>query len=464
MKKTLQAVLCCLVALLFAASLPGTVRAQASEDQPIIEGDPFDPSSLPGPAGTQGPAPEPALTFWCSGFPLEQGWAVRVTREWNATHPERQVRLQALPPDRLAEDVFREAIKNGTTPDLTNHLFPVNAHEFAAKGALLALDGEAELMRHLAARSGPDADRPFRYVDGRLYQFPWKNNPILFQYNVEMFRRYGIRPPRTYPEFLEAGRQLAAASPKEKIWLWSPSPSAKFWERYYDFFPLFLAASGGQGLLTTDGKANFDNEAGVAVMSFLTELYRQGAVPRQALFDDGPQQIKGFVAEKLAMIPTGPWNIEEVRDAGGERVTFDFVQMPVPDGFPAGKPVYTYGNFRNFGVFKSCRNPALAAEFIRFATSRAQDLAFLETANQLPYRVGLTEDADFVRVLQQGPASLAKFALQSPWVRPVDNVPYLNDVLQILTDELLETALKGSKQPRQAIRDAATRVNALQAR
>lgn len=449
-----------LIAVLLAW-LPASVGAAAApEEQPIIESDPFDPSTLPGPSSSPTPGEvAPALTFWCSAFPLEQGWAVRVTHEWNALHPDRPVRLQALPPDRLAEDVFREAIKNGTTPDVTNHLFPVNAHEFASQGALLPLDADAALMQHLAARSGAGADGPFRSPDGHLYQLPWKNNPILFQYNLELFRRSGVQAPRTYTEFLDAGRQLAGGS--EKTWLWSPSPTAKFWERYYDFFPLFLAASGGQGLLTADGRANFDNEAGLAVMQFLSDLYREGAVPRTPQYDDAPQQIQGFLKDQLAMIMTGPWNIEEIRDAGGEKVTFDFVGMPVPDGYPADKPVFTYGNFRNWGIFKSCRNPALASEFMRFATSRENDLEFLRTANQLPYRQGLTEDPEFVVALQRGPATLSKFALQSPWVRPVDNVPYLNDVLGILSEELVASAVEGRKTPRQALSDAAARTNRL---
>ena len=446
--------------LLAGLLLPGPVRAQDSSTEPLIEAEPLDPTAPVESTGEPEGVP-PALTFWCPPFPLEQGWAVQVVGQWNALHPDRPVRLQALPAGRLAEDVFREAIANGTTPDVTNHLFPVNAHEFAALGALLPLDGQPGLMKHLAERSGPSAEQLFRSADGHLYQFPWKNNPVLFQYNLELFRRYGVRLPRTYSEFLEAGRVLARAGAGRKVWAWAPSPTGKGWERYYDFFPLFLAASGGQRLLTPDGRANFDNEAGVAVMTFLAELYRQGAAPRQDLFADDASQIKAFVDGELATILVGPWNIEYVQDAGGDSASFDFFGLPVPDAFPADQPVFTYGNFRNFGIFKSCRNPALACEFIEFATSRQGDLAYLEATSQLPFRKGLTEEADFVKALQRKPASLSKFALQSPWVRSVDNVPDLNEVLRILSEEMVESAVKGRKEPRQAVHDAARRVDAL---
>ncbi len=449
-----------LVALLLSVWPCGPALAQPSVEQPLIEADPLNPADFPESAGGDQPAHRPALTFWCSSSPTEQGWAVRVTGEWNGLHPDRTIQLQAMPSGQLAEEVLQKAIDQGTTPDLTNHLFPINAHQFAEQGALLPLDGNTRLMQHLAGRSGEGAGRLFRSADGHLYQFPWKNNPILLQYNAQLFRRQGIRLPRTCSEFLEAGRVLGGAGSERKIWLWAPSPTGAFWERYYDFFPLFLAASGGQSLLTPQGRANFDNPAGLAVMTFLADLYRQGAAPRENLYPDEASAVRAFVEGDLAMIMTGPWNIEAVRDAGGEAVVFDFLGLPVPDGTPPGDPVFTYGNFRNFGVFKSCRNPDLAAEFIEFATNREHDLALLEAALQLPFRTNLAAQPDFVSALQRAPGPLAKFALQSPWVRSVDNVPDLNEVLRILSEEVVLCAVQGRKEPRQALRDAARRVDA----
>ncbi len=449
-----------LIACLAWALGPGPVQAQAPGDQPLIEADPLDPADFPGSPGDRQPSPRPALTFWCSSFPPEQGWAVQVTRDWNALHPERPVQLQAMPSGRLAEEVLQEALQRGTAPDLTNHLFPVDAHRFAEQGFLLPLEANARLMQHLVRRSGASAGQPFRSKDGKLYQFPWKNNPILLQYNVQLLRRHGIRVPRTYSEFLQAGRILVGADPAHRTWLWAPSPTTAYWERYYDFLPLYLAASGGQSLLTPQGKAAFDNPAGLAVMTFLSELYRRGAAPRENLYPDAESATRAFVRGELAMIMTGPWNIEEVRDAGGESVVFNFTGLPVPDGTAPGDPLFTYGNFRNFGIFRACRNPELAAEFIEFATSRENDLALLEAAGQLPFRQGLTTEPDFVAALQRAPGPLAGFALQSPWVRPVDNVSDLSEVLSILSQELVLCAVQGTKEPARALQDAARRVDA----
>jgi len=460
------------IACLVWALGPGAVRAQpqpqpqpptqtqTSADQPLIEADPLDPADFP--AATEGsrPAARPALTFWCSSFPPEQGWAVSVTREWNALHPERPVQLQAMPTGQLAEEVLREALERGTAPDLTNHLFPVDAHRFAEQGVLLPLEGHSRLMEHLGRRSGAAAGQLFLSKDGHLYQFPWKNNPVLLQYNVQLLRQRGIRLPRTFSEFLQAGRLLAGTEGQQRIWLWAPSPTPAYWERYYDFLPLFLAASGGQSLLTPQGRAAFDNDAGRKVMAFLADLYRQGAAPGENLYPDAESSTRGFVKGELAMRMTGPWSIEEVRDAGGESVVFDFTGLPVPDGTASASPVYTYGNFRNFGVFRNCRNPDLACEFIEFATSRQNDLALLQDAGQLPFRQGLTCEPDFVAVLHRTPGPLVKFALQSPWVRPLENAPDLHEVLGILSEELMLCTVQGRKDPARALQDAARRVDA----
>ncbi len=432
----------------------------AEEPQPLIEEEDWtnvrpavDPS-LNGHA--------PALTWWCGPYAEEVGWAVQVANRWNQLHPDQPVELRSLPPHRLAEDVFREAIAAGHTPDLTNFLFPTNAHEFAARGALLSLDSMPGMMDYLARRCGQGADRSFRSPDGCLYQFPWKGNPLMMQYNAAMFRRYNLRPPRTYSEFLKSARVLAAAGRAEGrlLHLWAPNPGPQFWHRYYDFYPLYLAASGGHGLLTWQGKAAFDNPAGVAVMAFLADLWKEGLAPRQNLYPDDLDQVRAFADGGLGMMLTGPWNILQVRDMAGEEFQFDFAQLPVPDSRPAAEPVYSYGNYRNFGIFSSCRNQALAAEFVRFATSNESDLGFLYSALQLPVRNDLEEEPLFVLALQQSPAALLKFAVQGRWEEPVGNVPHFNRVLQILSDELVLCAVEGKKTPEQAVHDAARRVDA----
>lgn len=446
------------MSLLLSLVLGGTAWAQTEEGplvEEVFEGFGEAVEATVEPAGT------PALIFWCSPYPLEQGWAVEVTRRWNRLHPQSPVQLRALPQDVVAEEVLRQAIRDGSTPDLTNHLFPSNVHEFAAAGGLMALETMPTLMAHLAERSGAEADRWFRSPDGSLYQFPWKNNPILMEYNLELFRAYGLAPPRTYSEFLAASRQLQSQTDGQ-VWMWAPSPTDKFWKRYYDFYTLYLAAAGGRGLFDEQGRPAFNDEAGVAVMRFLKELYQAGAAPREDLFPDDPDKLQALVNDRLATMMTGPWNIELTRDLGGEEVAFDFMAVPVPDEYPQTAPVWSYGNFRNFGIFRSCRRPELAAEFIAFATSSESDLAFLQAAQQLPFRQGLQSDPRFVAALQEGPAYLAKFALQSPWVRPVDNVPNLNKSLAVIADEFYQCAVLDKKTPEQAVADAARRVEELQ--
>ncbi|MGE0494981.1 MAG: ABC transporter substrate-binding protein [Vulcanimicrobiota bacterium] len=443
-----------LILCLLLLAAPALAQPQpATDDQDLVIEEVFE--SL-GEAVDPGEQYQHVLTFWCSPYPLEQGWAVQVTRRWNHLHPDQAVRLVGIPPDRLAEDVLREAIKKGETPDLSNHLFPSNVAEFAP--ALRRLDDFPKLMSHLADRSGQGAAAPFRSPDGGLYQLPWKGNPILLQYNTAMFRRYGVEPPRTYSDLLKAARELQA---REQVFMLAPDPADKFWRRYYDFYPLFLAASGGQSLLKADGSANFDNAAGVAVMTFLKELYASGAAPRQELYPDASDELVAFTSDKLATLLTGPWNIELTRDIGGEAEQFDFGPVPVPDDYPVDQPVYSYGNFRNFGIFKSCQNPELAAEFILFATSHESDLDLLRTTHELPFRQGLESDPQFVTALQLEPAHLSKFALQARWLKPVDNVPYFNEVLKALSKEVVACAVEGKKTPEQAIHDAALATNGL---
>lgn len=403
-------------------------------------------------AAPAAPPPRVVLSMWCSPYAAEAGWAIEMVSLWNRTHPDVQVRLRKMPSERVAEDVIRDAIRDGKTPDLCAHMFPVNVHEFVKMGGLLPLDPYPSLLRASAARSG--SGDAFRSSDGRLYQIPWKCNPIMLQYNKALIS--GGRPPRTYGEFLAQAETLR----KKGIHAWAPTPEDRWYTRYYDFYPLYLAASGGQTFLDSSGAPAIDEAAAIAVTSFIAATFSRGAAPSSALYRDPTAQNEAFAAGRLAFLVTGPWNIQLITELAGSTVDFGFAPLMVPDGTDPKRPVVTYGNFRNISIFRSCKHPAEAAALTAFLISRAADVAFMQTTSQLPYRIGLLNDPTFRPILARERHLLA-FARQLGSVRPVENTPLFNDILSLLSRHLVACAVKGERTPAQAVRDAIDEMNQL---
>jgi multiple sugar transport system substrate-binding protein len=389
--------------------------------------------------------------MWCSPYPAEAGWAIEMVSQWNRSHPGIQVRLQKIPGERVAEDVLRDAIRAHKTPDVCAHMFPVNVHEFVKMGGLLPLDSYRSLLAASERRSGAHTLSLFRSSDGKIYQIPWKCNPIMVQYNSGLLRQAGVQPPRTYSQFLAA----AAALRKRGVYAWAPNPTDKWFTRYYDFYPLYLAASGGRPFLDGSGRPAFNNAAAVSVMSFLGTTFRNGYAPTRPIYADAPAQNEAFASGKLAFLVTGPWNAPLITEIAGKTVQFGFIPVPVPDN--ARGPVYTYGNFRNISVFSTCRHPREAALLVEFLISKQADLAFMEATSELPYRPSLLTDRSFAAQLRRNPY-LIGFARQLPYVRSVENTQYFNRILNAIAKQYVLAAVRGSKSAAQAIRDASDEV------
>ena len=398
---------------------------------------------LLGPA--QAAPPRVTLTMWCSPYAAEAGWAIQMVNLWNRKHLDVQVRLQKMPSERVAEDVLRDAIRDHKTPDVCAHMFPANVHEFVKMGGLLPLDGQTSLMAASAKRSG--ANEMFRSADGKLYQIPWKCNPIMLQYNRSMLD--GTRPPRTYGELLALGERLR----KRGILVWAPVPVDRWYARYYDFYPLYLAASGGKGFIDAAGRPALDQAAAIAVLDLLAETFKRGFAPTKELYRDPAAQNEAFASGKLAILVTGPWNVQMITELAGNTIQFGFTPLVVPNSTDPTKPVMTYGNFRNISIFSTCQHPAEAAALVEFLISPPSDAAFLDATSELPYRPGLLTDATFRVHLQRRPHLLA-FARQLPWVRPIDNTPHFNRILGILSRQLVDVAVKGTRSAPAAVRDA----------
>lgn len=394
--------------------------------------------------------PGVTITYWVSPYPNEAGWAITMTRLWNQTHPDIHVKLQRIPEGRVAEDLLRDAIRARRTPDVCSHLFPADVHEFVRMHGLLSLDGFPQLMAASKKRSGQQVLNFFRSSDGHLYQIPWKCNPIMLQYNAGLLKHNGLKVPRTYREFLAVADVLRK---KARIYAWAPNPSDKWFKRYYDFYPLYFAAGAGHVFLDAHGGPAFGNQASVAVMDFLSQSFRRGYAPNSELYQNDNALNEAFASGKLAFLVTGPWNIPSIEELAGNTVHFNFTPLPVPDGTQPGRPTYTYGNFRNIGIFSTCRHRAEAAQFVQFLISRQSDVAFLENCSELPYRRDLLTDPSFAGLLKQNPY-LTIFARQLANVRPVENSRWFNKMLGAVSRQMVECSVRGAKSPRDAVKDA----------
>ena len=391
------------------------------------------------------------LTYWSAANVEEVELARELTARWNAEHPEVQVIHQPIPESRSSEEVLLAAIAAKTTPDLCSVIWPGVVEQFVRARALVRLDTFPDFFAVMTARMDSCILEQYRSLDGGFYQIPWKTNPILIQYNKKIFREAGIdEVPRTYSEFLAAGEKVTRdldGDGRPDRWMMFVNPDVRWWQRFFDFYTFYIAASGGRTLLRGREVA-FGDSAAVAVFRFFREGFERGIFPRSGF--QGDAFLMGAIAAQI----TGPWNIPHVEKYKPPGFEYDFMPIPVPDDYEG--PSYTYGDPKNIVIFSTCRNPRAAWAFARYLISKEADRLLLERTNQLPIRKDLLTDPRFADYFRSHPM-MARFARQIPYTRGVDLVPELKEVFDAISMEFEATCIYGRKTPEEGVRDAVER-------
>jgi len=389
------------------------------------------------------------LIYWPSSNPQEIALAVNIVDEWNKTHPNIRVDMQPLPASQSSEEVLLTAVAARTTPDICSNIWPGIVGEFAEANALVALDRFKDFQDVTLSRMSSDILTNFISRDGHYYQMPWKGNPIMMEYNVRLFREAGItNPPRTYSEFMEDAKKLTKDTDGDGSvdqWIGVINVNPVWWHRFFDFYAMYIAASGGRTLFK-NGEVDFDNEYAVDVFRFLQEGFKKGYFPR------GTLQGSQFLLENIAVQFVGPWDIAYLEKYKHEGFEYDFAPLPVPDGTP--EPILTYSDPKNIVIFSTTKHPEEAWEFLKFLISKESDLKLLIITSQIPFRKDLDIDSTYKEFFEENPKVL-KFARQISYTRGSDNVTQLKEVFDVIAQAFEYSVIYGMQEPRESVMNAA---------
>ncbi|WP_372466505.1 sugar ABC transporter substrate-binding protein [Microbacterium maritypicum] len=405
-----------------------------------------------------GDAPESAeltsgpITIWYSTNEQEIAWAEAVVEGWNADHPDEKVTAAAIPSGKSSEDAIGAAITAGNTPCLVYNTAPAAVPAFQKQGGLVNIsttfdDGES----FITERSGAAADG-FRSPDGDLYQVPWKANPFMLYYNKDVFAAAGLDPENpelaTYDDVIAAAAAIKESGAAD--YSLYPPASGDYTNALFDFYPFFLANSGGTQLVS-DGAAAFTSDEGLETLEFWKTLYAEGYSSAEAYSGDawaGP-----FADGVSAMGIAGPWGA----GAFDGKVDYGIVPLPTADG-TAPEHTYTFGDSKNVGLYTSCENKQTAWDFVKFSMDADNDLALLETTGQFPIRGDIdTIAGDFLA----GDPVLSTFAASVPLTVDVPNVADATEMWQTFRDAWGQAVQAGEGDLKETFSTAADKIDAL---
>jgi multiple sugar transport system substrate-binding protein len=390
-----------------------------------------------------------AITVWYSNNAEEVAWGKQMVAAWNSEHPDQLVTAQEIPTGKSSEEVIGAAITAGNAPCLIFNTSPASVSQFQKQGGLVALDSFGDGKSYIESRTGKTAEQ-YKSTDGKYYQLPWKDNPVMIFYNKKAFAKAGIdtaKPPlSTYDEFLATSRKVVSGrGAKFAIY---PAPSNEFYQSWFDFYPLFAAESGGKQLVS-DGKSQFTGEEGKKVAQFWRTMYADKLASPEKYTGDS------FVDGTAAMAIVGPWAIATYKG----KVDWGSVPVPTSAGKPAAE-TYTFSDAKNVAMYSACKNRGTAWDVLKFATSQDQDGKLLQTTGQMPLRDGVANVyADY---FAKNP-DYKQFADQAARTVEVPNVPNSVTIWQTFRDAYSKSVIFGREDPGTALDGAAQKVDQLAA-
>lgn len=422
-----------LTAALLALGLAGTTAACGGSDGG---------GSADGAAQARG-----EITVWLSNNAEEVAWGKQMVAAWNAAHADQKVTAQEIPTGKSSEEVIGAAITAGNAPCLIFNTSPASVSQFQKQGGLVALDSFPDGKSYLEERSGKVAEQ-YKSTDGKYYQLPWKDNPVMIFYNKKAFAKAGIdaaKPPlATYDEFLATSRKLVAA--KAAKYAIYPAPSNEFYQSWFDFYPLFAAETGGKQLVA-DGKSQFASEEGKKVADFWRTLYADKLASPEKYTGDS------FVDGTAAMAIVGPWAIATYKG----KVEWGAVPVPTSAGKPAAE-TYTFSDAKNVAMYSACKNRGTAWDVLKFATSKEQDGKLLEGTGQMPLRADVA--GAYPEYFAKNP-DYKQFADQAARTVEVPNVPNSIAIWQTFRDAYSKSVIFGQQDPGAALDGAVQKVDQL---
>jgi multiple sugar transport system substrate-binding protein len=371
--------------------------------------------------------------------------------------------------DRLRDEALRNAERPTSRYDIIAVDLPWIG-DFAEQKVLSPLDEVMDLSR-LDPADFHTAGWKAAHWGGRAYGVPAQTTPELLFYRKDLFAEAGLEPPTTTEALLHAARSLHEPRRGRYGIAWNAARGTALGHTVLmamaDFGQPVLDLPEIAGGFDTDRLANggyrptIDTEAGLRAAEFLIHLLKYS--PPDILSMSWYERVRPYAAGTVAMaygytLLAPYFELDESSPACGQTG-----YLPHPAG-PGASPVAPVGGYV-MGIpanLQPERVPA-AVEALKIFTSPEAQKLYVQNGSRTNPRYSVGSDPEVRRaspIFEVIDAMSWRDELQF-WPRPP--VPEIVDIIRICGEECHDM-LRGIVPPREALRKAQARVDALMKR
>ena len=206
-------------------------------------------------------------------------------------------------------------------------------------------------------------------MNGRLYGMPWLVGTRVVFYNKDLLAKAGLdpeKPPVTWQQLLDACK--AIHNPKEGVFGFGMN-AGEGHILYKKFLP--LAWGNGAKVLDENGNFVFDSQEMREALEYYLELQKYSYCEKQDLLDEA------FKQGRLGLAISGSWNFSRY-PIEAPNLNFGTCLMPKPAENKGFSTAFMGGEI--LVLFKSCKNPDLAAKFVRYIAEAQNTLPITKKA------------------------------------------------------------------------------------
>lgn len=342
---------------------------------------------------------------------------------------------------------------SGTPPDAL-HSSIVWARDFYDRGVLLELDDYLRQTPELAPDKFYGVSNFYRTTKGKTFGIPMEgpdSNVVLI--NRKFFEEAGLDPRgetiKTWDDFVEAAVKLTKRDGSGDItqagWLVSD------W-RSIEGFATWTYANGGQIQDEEQTKVLFDGDNSLQALQLQIDLLNQHKVSMPIAPER--QDTQQFLQGKVAMVNWGTWSPNYIKD--NAPADFEYWMLPMPQG-PLGsrQAVTTWMNM--VIVPKKVKDSDVSFEFARHFSVLETQIQRLKVLDRVAPLKEFFESAEWKAREQENPVlsvvpKVAELGGPYPLFRKYTEC---NDAL----GPLLQAAILGKMEPKQALTEGAQKVN-----
>lgn len=366
-----------------------------------------------------------------------------IVEEYNAQSEVAEVTVRSINFAKIDAEVIK-ATASGQGPDILN----VYSNQLPMHVAAKTVQPITSLAKPTLDQLGDEFLFPIDGVtfDGEIMAMPWEIRAWLLWYRADLLDKAGLEVPKTLDELGETAAALQKTGVTGLgIGFSNNGLGASFMEK---FIPLTW---GNGGEILADGKAVFNDAAGVATMDTFKKWKEQGAFGDEVLSMGADEVVNGFKAGTIAMAIEGSYRVAAARS--GEGIGQNLQTAPMPSG-TAGTPLNTPIAGQTLTVGANASSADAAWDFIKYYSS-AESQTKYAAAGVLPVLASVYESDEV--------ASLPNAAELKSWLEYIKTSGRPNPVSANFS-ELSDSLVTGAQQVVFQGADAAETLNQVAAK